>query len=80
MADSRILELSKLINTSVNDVHAYLKEAKKPMPSFDEDGPPDLALESPDAKEQMETAASACLELHDLLIGPALTLRPIVKL
>ena len=63
---------------NASKIEDYLQENQQPLPSFDEHYPPELPLSS--EMQNVRTAAvDACLELHDLLVGPAMLLRPTVR-
>ena len=80
MSSSRITELAELIQANTRKVQGYLVEHRLPLPSFDEDGPIDLNLESEDIQDARTSVMEASLELHDLLLGPSMCLRPVVCL
>ena len=79
MVLTRIAELAAEIQENTTKVDKYLQSKDLPSPSFDEDGPVDLGIESEEIAKARERAREASLELHDLLLGPALCLRPIVS-
>lgn len=72
MALTKITELAALIHESTTKVDDYLQNKGLPSPSFAEDGPVDFRIECEDIREARETALEASLELHHLLLGPAL--------
>lgn len=78
MASTKITELAALIHESTAKVDDYLQNKGIPSPSFAEDGPVDFGIECEDIRKARETALEASLELHHLLLGPALCLRPVV--
>jgi hypothetical protein len=78
-AKSRISELAAQIQTSTAVIDDSLKENNLPTPSFDENGPVEFGLKSGEAKPALDIAKTSSLELFDLLQGPALVLRPVVK-
>lgn len=51
-----------------------------PSPTFDEDGPVDFNIESREIQEARASAIDSTLELHQLLLGPALCLCPVVRM
>ena len=77
MADTRIVQLATDIIKNTTKVDAYLNVKGLPTPSFHEDGPVDFGIESEDISRAREKAIDASLELHNLLLGPSLTVRPI---
>lgn len=78
MTATRIAELAACIQQRTLDIDSYLKQNQLPTPSFDEDGPSDLQLSNSNIAAARQQVLSATLELHDLLLGPALCLRPVV--
>ena len=78
MGSSKIAILAARIHENTAIVDNYLSGKGLPSPSFDEDGPLDLGIEAEDVKKASEVARESSLELHDLLLGPALCLRPFV--
>lgn len=78
MSSSRITELAAVVqaNTTKND--GYLRERHLPFPSFDEDGPVNFKLKSEEIQKARTTIMEASLELHGLLLGPSMCLRPVV--
>ena len=79
MGSTRIAELANLIQDNTSKVDAYLRSKDLPQPSFDEDGPVDLGIESEEIQKAVQVTRESSLELHDLLLGPGLNLRPIVS-
>ena len=79
MAMSKILELANIIQTNTAKLDAYLHENHLPSPSFDEDGPIDFGIKSPDAEGARTAAIEAGMELNDLLLGPTMNIRPVVS-
>ena len=78
MLSTKIVELAALVQTNTAKLDGYLQEHSLPSPSFDEDGPVDLSIESDEIQKARVMAMEASLELYDLLLGPALCLRPVV--
>lgn len=78
---SRIAELASLVTTTTAILDSYLAENGKPSPSFNINAPVNLGI-APEA-EKIEkarvTALSACIELHDLLLGPQKLMTTIVR-
>ena len=79
MALTRIAELAGQIRDNTAKVDEYLQSEGLPSPSFDEDGPVDFKIEDKNVQFAREAAIDASLELHQLLLGPALCLRPVVS-
>lgn len=75
---TRIAELAALIQRCTSDIDSYLQHNQLPSPTFDEDGPIDLKLPSGKLSAARDSVLDATAELHDLLLGPALCLRPVV--
>ena len=80
MRSTRIADLAAQIQENTAKVDKYLRNKGLPSPSFDEDGPVDFNIEDEDVQNAHETALDASLELHQLLLGPAMCLRPVVSI
>lgn len=80
MVSTRIAELAAQIQEHTAKVDEYLQTKGLPSPSFDEDGPVDFGIESEEVRKACDAARESSLELHDLLLGPAMCLRPVVSL
>ena len=78
MAPTRIAELAASIEENIARVDDYLQCKHLPSPSFDEDGPVDFGIESEEIQKACEVARESSIELHDLLLGPEMCLRPVV--
>ena len=78
--DSRIVELAKQILINVNDVNEFLEANSLAQPSFHVDGPVDFNIKSADVEASRMAAIEATMELQDLLLGPTMLLRPIVRI
>lgn len=76
---SRILQLATQIIENTTMVNDYLMATGHPQPSFDIDGPIDLALESTEAEKARMNCIGASMELQDLMQGPIACLRPAVN-
>ncbi|KAJ5092932.1 hypothetical protein N7456_008793 [Penicillium angulare] len=74
---SRIVELAQHIQQRTSDIDNYLLQNDLPTPSFDEDGPTDLNLSSVEMAKARSDVLEATLELHDLILGPAMCLLPV---
>lgn len=79
MASTKIAELAAQIQENTAKVDRYLQSRELPSPSFHEDGPVDFNIEDEKVQEAREIALDSSLELHQLLLGPALCLRPVVS-
>lgn len=80
MTSTRIAELAARIQENTFKVDEYMRRNGLPSPTFDEDGPVDFQIQSPRIQEARVIAIDSTLELHQLLLGPALCLRPVVRL
>ena len=80
MTSTRINELAVRIQENTFKVDDYMSRKGLPSPSFDEDGPVDFKINSPEIEEARMIAIDSTLELHQLLLGPALCLRPVVSM
>jgi len=79
MPSSRIAKLAALVKSNTDLVDRYLQEHDLPSPSFEENGPVDFEIESKDIQDARTVAIDASMELHELLLGPSLCLRPVVS-
>lgn len=77
---SKIVQLAQQILENTSKVDKYLQEKNLPLPSFDENGPVDFGIKSKEIEKAREIALDSSLELHDLLLGPMLCLRPMVSI
>jgi hypothetical protein len=68
-SQSRIAELATTVAHHTQRVDNYLAERGLPCPSFEVDGPVDLAL-PPEIEESRTVVLQASQELNDLLQGP----------
>jgi hypothetical protein len=73
---SRIIELAAQIQQCTTDINAYIQGNNLPQPSFDEDAPTEHVLEGEAMLKARDDVLRATLELHQLLLGPAVCLRP----
>lgn len=80
MPPSRIVELAAQIQENTAKVDQYLRSKRLPSPSFHVDGPVDFNIEDEEIQRARETALDSSLELHQLLLGPAMCLRPVVSI
>ena len=79
MDASRIMELATQIVGNTTIVNDYLAATGHPQPSFDMDGPANVALESNEAETARMNCIGASMELQDLMQGPIACLRPAVN-
>ncbi|CAF9907146.1 MAG: hypothetical protein ALECFALPRED_003076 [Alectoria fallacina] len=79
MTSIRIAELAFLIKENTFKVDEYMRRNGLPSPTFDEDGPVDFKIQSREIQEARAIAIDSTLELHQLLLGPALCLRPVLN-
>ncbi len=79
MPPSRVAELAALVQSNTDIVDRYLREHDLPSPSFEENGPVNFGIESKDVQDARTMAIDASMELHELLLGPAMCLRPVVS-
>lgn len=77
--DSRIIQLAKDILANATSVDGYFKSNNLPQPSFDTDGPVDFGIKSVEVEACRIAAIEASIELQDLLLGPKMLLRPVVR-
>lgn len=77
--DSRIVELATRILATTTKVDGHLRSNNLLQPSFDIDGPLDLDIKSPEVEAARISAIEASIELQDLLLGPTMLLRPMVR-
>lgn len=68
-SQSRIAELATTVAHHTQRVDSYLAERGLPCPSFEADGPVDLAL-PPEIEKSRTVVLQASQELNDLLQGP----------
>ena len=79
MTSTRIVELAAQIQENTTRVDDYLRRKHLASPSFDVDGPVDFQIEDGEIQRAREKALDSSLELHQLLLGPAMCLRPVVN-
>lgn len=77
MSTTRLTDLAKAILENAGKVEEYLNTNKLPLPSFEEDSPAELPL-SLEMQQVRQKAVDSAMELQDLLVGPAMLLRPVV--
>ncbi|RDW81607.1 uncharacterized protein DSM5745_05164 [Aspergillus mulundensis] len=75
----RIAELAALIQQRTAEIDAYLQENNLPQPSFEEDASSNHNLTNKEIVDARDDLLSATLELHDLILGPAMCLRPMLN-
>jgi len=78
MSSSKIAKLAALVQSNTDILDRYLREHGLPSPSFEENGPVDFGIESKDIQDARTAAIDASMELYELLLGPAMCLRPVV--
>ena len=76
----QISQLARLVEQNTIKVDEYLKSNNLPAPSFDPDGPLNLAIGSAEIEQARHDAINASLELLDLLQGPISCCLPKVSL
>ena len=76
---SRVVELATQILANANKVDGHLRSNNLPQPSFDVDGPLDLKMKPAEIEAARLSAIEASMELQDLLLGPTMLLRPVVR-
>ncbi|KAI9687146.1 MAG: hypothetical protein M1822_002557 [Bathelium mastoideum] len=79
MSSTRIAELANLVQANTLKVDDWLQRHHLPSPSFDEDGPVDFKISSPEVQDARNAAIEASIELQDLLAGPSNLVRPILN-
>ena len=80
MSSLSITALSTIIEENTAKVENYLQSRGLPLPSFSEDGPVDFGIRSEEVAKARERAIDASLELHNLLLGPTMCLRPVMRI
>ena len=80
MTSTRIAELALRIQENTSKVDDYMRQNGLPSPTFDEDGPVDFNIQSSEIEEARVEVIDSTLELHQLLLGPAQCLRPVVRM
>lgn len=77
-----IVRLVSVIQDSVAKLATYFESNGIPPPSFNVDVPADLGIPSnlKDMDDARISALSACMELHDLLLGPRKLITTIVSM
>ena len=80
MAHTRIADLAAQIRDNTLKVDHYLQSKDLPSPSFHVDGPVDFQIEDGEIQKAREMALDASLELHQLLLGPTMCIRPVVSI
>ena len=76
---SKLVQLAKQLLSEVNDLDAHMQSHNMAQPTFDVDGPLDFNLQSTSADASRLSAIECAIELHDLLLGPTMILRPVVR-
>lgn len=76
--ESRIGLLARSILDNTGKVEEHCRRNNVALPSFDEHADPDIEYKDADVEAARVAAIDASEELRDLLIGPAMCLRPVV--
>ena len=79
LTSTRIAELAIRIHENTFNLDRYMRHNGLPSPTFDEDGPVHFEIQSRKIEEARVIAIDSTLELHQLLLGPALCFRPVVR-
>ena len=77
MSTTRLTDLAKVILNNASQLERYFNDNNLDTPTFDEHYPSELPLSS-DMQPVRQKAVDAARDLQDLLIGPAMLLRPVV--
>ena len=77
--ETKIVQLARQLLSEVIRLDGHMQSHNMSQPSFDVDGPLDFDLHSSSADASRLSAIESAIELHDLLIGPTLLLRPVVR-
>ena len=77
--ESRIVQLARKILANTGEVDSYLRTNNLPQPSFEVDGPVDFGAALGSAQQARLSTIEASMELQDLLLGPTMILRPMVR-
>lgn len=80
MVSSRISELAQMVASDTAIVEKYYVDRGLPLPSFEVGGLEDPAIrDDPIAENARIALIGSCLELHDLVQGPVMQVRPWVS-
>ena len=74
--ESQIVALAKRILQNVETFSDHLDSNNVPQPTFDADGPDDLATNNETIDKARFSTIEDVIELQDLLLGPKILLRP----
>lgn len=77
---TRIAELADRIQENTLKIDEYMHRNDLPSPPFDENGLVDSNIYSRERQEARVTAVDSTFKLHQLLLGPALCLRPVARI
>lgn len=77
--DSKLVQLAKQLLSNVSELDAHITSHNLPQPTFDIGGPPDYDLKSTSSDANRLSALECAIEIHDLLLGPTMILRPTVR-
>ena len=78
MSSTSLTDLAHTLLKNASELEAYFNATNQPAPTFNEHYPPELPL-SEDMQSVRSLIVDTCLELHDLVVGPAMLLRPTVR-
>lgn len=79
MSSARLTDLARTILQQTSLIENHFNANNFPLPSFDEHSQPELSLPSPELQQARQEAVEAAVELQDLLMGPAMQLRPVLN-
>ena len=77
MSSNKLTDLARAILDSASKLEQHFHENQLEPPSFEEHYPPELPL-TDEMQLVRQKAVDSAMELQDLLIGPAMQLRPVV--
>lgn len=77
MSTRSLKALAQAILANAEKLENYFESNNLPQPSFEEHAPAELPL-SPEMQVVRQQAVDDATELQDLLIGPAMLIRPVV--
>lgn len=78
MASTRLTDLARTVLQQTSLIEDYFNTNNLPPPSFDEHSPAELPLTAK-LQPARQRAIDAAMELQDLLMGPAMQLRPVLN-
>lgn len=77
--ESRLKVLARSILENTDTVERYCEQNQLATPSFDEHAVPDVEYNDAKVEAARVAAIDASEELRDLLVGPTMCLRPVVR-